>query len=80
MLPNGWLIGAPKLHFLYAAAWAVLAGLLLPAVAGFDGKPSIAIGAFLLAVILVLAAVVHDRRLMLVDKAITRHGSETRGA
>jgi hypothetical protein len=67
-------------HFLYGAAWAIVGGLVLPAVAGFNPNGRIGTVAVGLGILLVSGAFIHDRRLMLIDKAITRGQQQKRGA
>lgn len=59
-----------QVHFLYAACWAVALALVMPAVAGLNPDYRRGLIAGVVCLVLLGAALVHDRRMMLHERRV----------
>lgn len=68
-----------QVHFLFASAWAVMGGAVLPTFAGWTPEVRICALSLIIAVLLVIGALIHDRRLMFVDGRLAGYTREEHG-
>jgi hypothetical protein len=65
-----------QVHFLFGSALAVAGGALLPMLAGLSPNGRVCAISVILAIVLGISGLIHDRRLMFVDGRFAGYASE----